>query len=136
MYIQQRMRIACCIQAQDTGRILFIQETTPANLKQWQWTWPVTDGLFDWISNGTSPGDSLRRELARYYDITDIVIEMYASKNMIQVTHLRVPSEGPVYTTADYGWHSLFEFPEKVHPFVESVTSDLLFLEALVRSGQ
>ena len=123
------MKLAVCIQAQDTGRILFFREEID---NQEPWTWLETRYHLDWHHSGAI--DQLRDRVSTYIDVGDLPVEWFNSKKDLNIIHFRVPEERPVYTGPDiqYRWCSLFEFPDQIHPFIDDATSDLLFVEAIV----
>lgn len=125
------MKTAVCIQAQDTGRILFIQE---AHQNEQRWTWLETKYQLNWLHTGQL--DGLRNRLNRYIDVKDLSIEWFNGPSTINIVHLRMPEERRVYAPPDepYKWVHLFEFPDDLpmHPYIMRATSDVLFLENLV----
>jgi hypothetical protein len=127
------MKIAVCIQAQDTGRILFIKERQIGPDVDWGWTWPETKFHFNW--HGGRAIDHLRSQVHAYTDVKDLPMEWFTAKGELHIIHLRVAEEQKVYMMpGEWQWCSLFEFPEKIHPFIIDATSDLLFLNSLVTS--
>lgn len=121
------MKITVCIQAQDTGRVLFFKEDGKK-----YWTWLETGEHFDWHHSGAM--DRLRSRISTYIDVNDLPVEWFSAKNQLNIIHFKVPEERVVYTAPDFpfSWCSLFEFPEELHPFINNATSDLLFVESIV----
>jgi hypothetical protein len=127
------MKIAVCIQAQDTGRILFVKESPSDTNITWDWTWPETRFHLNWACVGV---EKLRRQIGTYLTIDDLCMEWLHAKNELHIIHFRVPEERKVYLLpGEWQWRSLFEFPETIHPFVDAAVSDLIFLENLVTRG-
>lgn len=124
------MKIAVCIQAQDTGRILFIKERQIGPEINWGWTWPETRFHFDWPFTGVQ---TLTRTVDTYIRVNDLGLEWFNGKKKMNIVHFRVPEERQVFQLPDhFEWRHMFDFPEKVHPFIEEATSDLIFLDSLV----
>jgi hypothetical protein len=128
------MKTAVCIQAQDTGRVLFIQE---AHRNQQRWTWLETKTHHAWLHTGQI--DGLRTRLNRYIDIMDLSIEWFNGRSNLNIVHFRMPEERRVYAPPDepYKWVHLFEFPDDlpIHPYIKLATSDSLLLDNLVTAA-
>lgn len=123
------MNIVTMIQAQDTGRFLFVKEDEES-----PWTCPGTKIYFNWIVDGGVL--SLHKEVARWIDIEDAPMEWFATRHNVSIVHYRVPTESQVYWLKDqYQWRSLLDFPEKTNRFIDVAMKDLFFLDSATRTS-